>query len=90
MKESILIKEELESNRNHLSMCGNNFDLNQTILHMKIYQRSMQHIEQFFSLSFSTSSYFSFFLLVLFFLSMIFSYLITKKHSRSFSNGGTL
>jgi len=87
-KQSLLIKQELESNTNHLSMCGDNIyfnHTNQTMLHMKIYQRSIKYYSL---ISFhSSSSSFSFLII---FLSIISCYLITKKHLHSFSNGGTL
>lgn len=83
-KQSLLIKNQLESNKNHLSICGDNIYLNntnQTILHMKYYERLMKKysFDYFYSII-------SFFLLT----SIIYCYLIIKKNLHSFSNGGTL
>jgi hypothetical protein len=92
-QRSLLIKHELESNRNHLSMCGDNIyfnNTNQTMLQMKFYQRSLEDLQQYPYISLpSCSSLFTFTVFFLF-LSIICCYLIIKKHLHSFSNGGTL
>jgi len=93
-KQSLFIKKQLESNINHLSMCGDNIyfnNTNQTMLQMKFYQRSMQPIKQYSYISIPYSSS-SLYLIIGFFLSIsiIYCYLVMKKNLHSFSNGGTL
>jgi hypothetical protein len=88
-ESSLLIKYQLESNRNHLSLCGDNIYLNntnQTILQRRLYQRSMDNIKSY---SYFSSSFYTLlvFLLLIF---IILYFLIVKKHLHSFSNGGTL
>lgn len=54
-QQSLFIKNQLEFNRNHLSMCGDNLFLNRTnqsMLRTKIYQRSMKHFQRNFFIFF--------------------------------------
>lgn len=76
-EDSVLIKKQLESNRNHLSMCGDNLVINQTNetrLRKQIYQRSMRNLEQYPLISFHSS--WSFYTLILF--PLIFFFLWRK------------
>lgn len=90
-QQSFLIKKQLESNKKHLSMCGDNIynNNNQTMLHMKYYQRSINESTSILLYSFSFSSYYSILSFFLF-ISIIYSYLIIKKNLHSFFNDGTL
>jgi hypothetical protein len=90
---SLLIKYELESNLNHLSMCGDNIyfnNSNQTMLQTKLYQRSIENIKQYSYINMRIP--FSFYTIIGFFLliPIIYCYLIAKRNLHSFSNGGTL
>ena len=70
-----LIKYELESNLNHLSICGDNIDSNGTVLLKKRYQRSLDDTQQYSSIL----------LLILFlFLSFTMIYLQKKKKILTF------
>lgn len=77
-QQSLFIKKELESNVNHLSMCGDNIyfnNTNQTMLQMKFYKRSIQHIKQYSYISLDFSSI----IIIFLFISTIFCHLIIKK-----------
>jgi hypothetical protein len=86
-KQSLVIKNELESNINHLSMCGDNIyfnNTNQTMLQMKFYQRSMEDIKHYSNISIDFFSSFYPIIIFLFLISIIYCYLIIKKKTNTY------
>ncbi|UJR28550.1 hypothetical protein I4U23_009785 [Adineta vaga] len=91
--QSISMKFELESNFNHLSMCGDNIyinNTNQTILRTKIYQRIFQDIQQYPYLYIHMPFSFITILLCLSFIFILYCYSIAKKNLHSFVRDDTL
>jgi len=76
-EQSLIMKKQLDSNRYHLSMCGDNLYSNETIFHMKIYQHSKRYS------SFSIHYYSSFYVVFLCF-SFVTCYLIIKQKKLTF------
>ncbi|CAF1959995.1 unnamed protein product [Rotaria magnacalcarata] len=92
-KLSLYIKDELESNIDHLSLCGDNIYFNQsnkTMLQTKLYQRSMKNFQQYSYVYLHFSSIFYTTITSILLISIIYCYLIIKKFLHSFFNGSTL
>ena len=77
-ERSLFMRNKLESNRNHLSMCGDNLFVNRTnqsMLRTQIYQRSMRNFEAYSLISFHSS--WSIYSLIIF--PFLFVYFLLKK-----------
>lgn len=90
---SFSVKDQLESNRNHLSLCGDNIyfnNSNKTMLQKNLYQRPIININRYSYNYRNFSSIFYILTIVILLFLILCSYLLTKKYLHLFSNGGTL
>ncbi|CAF1434214.1 unnamed protein product, partial [Adineta ricciae] len=87
VKQSLAMKFELESNVDHLGMCGDNIYLNhsnQSLLQTKFYRRTPENIRQYSHLFIPLPLSFVTLLFGLILISILYGYLIIKRNLHSF------